>query len=514
MKSQLILLLPQQKQEDYVNPVSSWYAGQTKAAEEHIDKSIVVTPQLVSEDVQKFVDSGAMTSILQADVLTFQGMRFICDTLHKYNMVMDGHTLEPVTSGTNQENYLKFYEQVRRGIKILITIIAGNHRVNAGDKSMQNRVAKPNNGLGLCSPTNESYLKNSDLNNWEHVSEEKDSEGAMVGTIEKLNRNEPNVFSTPLTVTVIVTRQNCSHRDLMKHLLARSEAIGTSNSGNSTKSFGRRVNTAALSTLGVGKETRTLPHTVGTSDYLIKGSGKRSAKFNVRVSDLSKDFSKDTESCDLISDEAGMKIMNGIVGKPSGGKDAVATVVVKEVASRKKKGKDIIVTESSKTSTLPVGASGATFNKSLHNGSNNNDVEFSHFTSSPAIVEAVFKFFGLEYDPEFALEFGKIMMGKKLTLESLDDNNKARLMIAQQVDTALNLTQPDDNSKNLIAVNIVNIMLVADEVSNDGKHFTQAIEQISQLITVHQKNNAYIANFLCEYIISYGFNFNYHGIEI
>jgi hypothetical protein len=87
-------------------------------------------------------------------------------------------------------------------------------------------------------------------------------------------------------------------------------------------------------------------------------------------------------------------------------------------------------------------------------------------------------------------------------------------MIAQQVDTAQNLTQPDDNSKNLIAVNIVNIMLVADEVSNDGKHFTQAIEQISQLITVHQKNNAYIANFLCEYIISYGFNFNYHGIEI
>lgn len=508
MNSQLILLLPRQEQVEYVNPVSSWYAGQTQVADEHIDKSTIVTPQIVSEDVLKFVDSGALRSILQADPLTCQGMRFICETLHKYNMVKDGHTLEPVTSGTVQENYLKFYEQVRRGIKILITIIAGNHRVNAGDKSMQNRAAKPNNGFGLCLPSNASYLRNSELINWEHVSEEKDSEGAMVSTIEKLNQGEPTVFSTPMTVAIIVTRKNCSYRDLEKHLLERSEAIGTSNSGNSTKSFGRRVNSAAFIKLGVGKVTRTLPNDVGTSDYLITGKGKRSAKINVRVTDLS----KEADSCDLTSDEAGMRIMNDIAGKPSGGKDAVATVV-REVESKKKGGKDKIVTESSKKSTLPAGASGATFNNSLHNGTNNNDVEFSFLTSSPAIVEAVFEFFGQKYDPYFALELGKLMMGKRLTLENLADNDKAKLMIAQHVDTTLNLTQPDDNSKSLIAANIVNIMLVADEVSNDGKHFTKAIEQISQLKTEHKKDDAYIANFLCEYI-SYGFKFNYQRIEI
>ena len=50
----------------------------------------------------------------------------------------------------------------------------------------------------------------------------------------------------------------------------------------------------------------------------------------------------------------------------------------------------------------------------------------------------------------------------------------------------------------LVAAVIVTIMLISDEVSNDGKHFSRAIEQISELKTKHKKDRAYIANFLCE----------------
>lgn len=467
----------------------------TNPPDEHTDKTTKVTPQLVSEDILKFVDSGALITVLQANPLEYKGMKVICDKLHEYKMVKEGHTLAPVAGGTVQENYLRFYQQVSQGIKILVTLVSANHRINSGHKSMQNRIAKPNNGFGLCKPSDKNYLRNYQLSKWKHVSEGKDNEGAMVSTMEKLERGEPTAFSSPVTVHIIVTRQDCSYRDLVNHLLARSEEIGTSNNENSTKSFGRIVNTAALTKLGVGGKTRGLPNDVGTSLYSITGGVKNTATyFKMQVSDLS----KSTETSDLIIKEAGKKIMNDIAReKPRGSNDGVVAEVT-EIATKKKGNRDKIVLQSSKKATLPVGANGYTVQRSLYNGSNNNDVEFSHLTSNPPLLQAVMEYFGLEYKTEFAVELGKIMMGKQLSLENLNNNEKARLMIAQHVETTINCTTPDNNSKLLIAANIVTIMLISDEVSNDGKHFTKAIEQISQLKTEHKKDRAYIANFLCE----------------
>ena len=464
----------------------------TNPPDEHTDKTTTVTPQLVSKDIEEFVDSGALINVLQANPLDYQGQKVICDTLHKYKMVKEGHTLEPVAGGTVQENYLRFYQQVSQGIKILVTLVAANHRINSGFKSMQNRIAKPNNGFGLCKPSDTSYLRNYQLTNWRHVSVGKDNEGAMVTTMEKVEQGEPTAFSSPVTVHIIVTRQNCSYRDLVNHLLARSEVIGTSNSENSTKSFGRIVNTAAMTQLGVGGVTRPLPSEVGSSQYYITGGVKKTATyFKLQVSDLS----KGTETSDLIIKEAGKKIMNDIA---RGSNDGIVAEVT-EIETRKKGNKeDKSVRQSSKKSTLPSGASGRTFQQGVYNGSNSNDVEFSHFTSSPPLLQAVMKYFGFNYEPEFAVEYSKVMMGKQLSLENLKDNEKLRLMIAQRVDTIINVTKPDNNSKILIAANIVTIMLISDEVSNDGKHFTRAIEQISLLKTEHEKDRAYIANFLCE----------------
>ena len=273
----------------------------TNPPDEHTDKTTTVTPQLVSKDIEEFVDSGALINVLQANPLDYQGQKVICDTLHKYKMVKEGHTLEPVAGGTVQENYLRFYQQVSQGIKILVTLVAANHRINSGFKSMQNRIAKPNNGFGLCKPSDTSYLRNYQLTNWRHVSVGKDNEGAMVTTMEKVEQGEPTAFSSPVTVHIIVTRQNCSYRDLVNHLLARSEVIGTSNSENSTKSFGRIVNTAAMTQLGVGGVTRPLPSEVGSSQYYITGGVKKTATyFKLQVSDLS----KGTETSDLIIKEA------------------------------------------------------------------------------------------------------------------------------------------------------------------------------------------------------------------